>query len=744
MDLIVFKHISLRLTLLFCVSTTVFAQPQRVTNLVSFAKTYGYVRYFYPSDEASAINWEHFLVYGSRIAEQAKNDEELIIVLADLFKPLAPQIVFNLDGSVPQIIPPEMNKADLRPVYWQHFGMGGKNSNVYKSIRVGRTFSEKKGTESMGNFMQSFPVKNYQDRAFRLKAMTKVSSGSNAQLWARVDLANGKSGFFDNMSDRPIQNSDWEEVKIQGKIGVTAEQLVFGLLLHGNNQAYVDYVRLEIQADDGTWQKVEVNNSEMDDWIEDTLDHWFVAKGTYKPQKAQDVCDGCNAVYLGPEYSLMSQEQTLFSIAPKSEEVFSSQISEQIHLHMPLVVLGDEQHTYPIATDSAKILLNKIQDVQLNFNDKYTQISDVIVLWNSIQHFYPYFDQIEDTWGSVLVNSLDGIEQELNEEQFEELLKLMVVAFQDGHGRLYNPRKNDLMLPVLFDLVEEQIVVTKSLTPELEIGDVIIKIDNKEVNKLFKHEMSLASGSPQWKRARSLTHLRMWPSGIDVKIVFQRNTKQHTTSVQPGKHYLLKDDLLPSITSLKSDIYYVDLDRASMQEIEPVIQNIANAKGVIFDLRGYPNGNHMLISHLLSKADTSNKWMKIPHIIYPDHKFTEWGNFNWLLSVAYPHIESKVVFLTNAKAISYSESYLSFIKHYKLATIVGESTAGANGNINHIYLPSGMQVVFTGMRVSKHDGTQHHLIGVKPDVEITRTLKAVKQGRDEYLEKALEIIEGSL
>lgn len=740
MDLIVLKHIPWCFILFFCVSTTVFAQPQRVTNLVSFAKTYGYVRYFYPSDEASAINWEQFLVYGSKIAEQAKNNNELIIVLEDLFEPLAPQIVFNLDGTVPQIIPPEMNKEDLMPVYWQHFGMGGKNSNVYKSKRVGRTFAEKKGAENMGNFMQSFPVKNYQDKTFRLKALTKVSSGSNAQFWARIDLPNGKSGFFDNMSDRPIQNTDWAEVEIKGKVDTTAEQLVFGLMLSGSNEAYVDYISLEMQTDDGTWQKVDVNNSEMDDWSGDTLDHWYVANGSYKPQKAQDVCDGCNAVYLGPEYSMMSQQQTLFSSAPTTDEIFSSQLSDQIYLHMPLVVLGDEQHTYPIATDSAKILLNKVQDTQLNFQDKYTQISDVIVFWNSIQHFYPYFDQIDDTWSSVLVNSLDGIEQKLN----EELLQLMVVAFQDGHGRLYNTWKNDLVLPVLFDLVEEQIVVTKSLSPDLEIGDVIIKIAGKEVQTLFKHKMSLISGSPQWKLYRALSDLRLWQSDINVEIIFQRNAKQHLASVQTGMYFQLTDDVLSPITHLKDDIFYVDLDRASMPEIAPVIQNIANAKGVIFDLRGYPKGNHGVISHLLSKPDTSDKWMKVPHIIYPDHKFTEWENFNWLLPVAKPHIESKVVFLTNAKAVSYSESFLSFIKHYKLGTIVGETTAGANGNINHIYLPSGMQVVFTGMRVSKHDGSQHHLIGIKPDIEVTKTLQAVKDGRDEYLEKALEIIEGSL
>jgi hypothetical protein len=37
-----------------------------VQNLRTFAKIYGYVRYFHPSDEASEINWQRFLLYGSK------------------------------------------------------------------------------------------------------------------------------------------------------------------------------------------------------------------------------------------------------------------------------------------------------------------------------------------------------------------------------------------------------------------------------------------------------------------------------------------------------------------------------------------------------------------------------------------------------------------------------------------------------------------------------------------------------
>jgi C-terminal processing protease CtpA/Prc len=44
------------------------------------------------------------------------------------------------------------------------------------------------------------------------------------------------------------------------------------------------------------------------------------------------------------------------------------------------------------------------------------------------------------------------------------------------------------------------------------------------------------------------------------------------------------------------------------------------------------------------------------------------------------------------------------------------------------------------MRVRKHDGSQHHLVGIQPDVEAERTIEGVRNGRDEVLEKALGLL----
>jgi C-terminal processing protease CtpA/Prc len=86
---------------------------------------------------------------------------------------------------------------------------------------------------------------------------------------------------------------------------------------------------------------------------------------------------------------------------------------------------------------------------------------------------------------------------------------------------------------------------------------------------------------------------------------------------------------------------------------------------------------------------------------------------------------------------------MGIVEYYKLADMVGTTTAGCNGNANYIDLPGGFQVMWTGMKVLKHDGSQHHLIGIKPTYPVEKTIEAVKEGRDEYLEKAIEVIKNS-
>ncbi|MDR2130718.1 MAG: hypothetical protein LBP56_06075 [Odoribacteraceae bacterium] len=46
----------------------------------------------------------------------------------------------------------------------------------------------------------------------------------------------------------------------------------------------------------------------------------------------------------------------------------------------------------------------------------------------------------------------------------------------------------------------------------------------------------------------------------------------------------------------------------------------------------------------------------------------------------------------------------------------------------------------TGLEVLNPDGSRHHRIDVIPDVLVTPTIKGLREGRDEVLERVIELV----
>jgi C-terminal processing protease CtpA/Prc len=136
---------------------------------------------------------------------------------------------------------------------------------------------------------------------------------------------------------------------------------------------------------------------------------------------------------------------------------------------------------------------------------------------------------------------------------------------------------------------------------------------------------------------------------------------------------------------------------------------------------------------------TSARW-HVPVVTRPDREGMELDFSNWPVKPAQPRFQAKVAFLTDGRAISYAETYMGIVEHYGLGEIVGGPTAGTNGNINPFRLPGGYSISWIGMKVLKHDGSHHHGVGIQPTVPVSRTLRGVAEGRDEALEKAIEIV----
>ncbi len=732
---------------------------REVENLRAFAKLYGYVKYFHPSDEASAIPWDAFAVYGAERVRGANNADELKAALDSLFSPIGLTLqVFSSNDEpppAPDLIPEDTSGLDL--VAWQHRGVSFgtmASSPIYQSARLNRRNVIPGARQGMGNVVRSVDAVPFSGRRVRLRAFVRaeVSGSQNrAQMWLRVDREGNQRGFFDNMGDRPISSNEWQQYEIVGEVATDATDLVFGCFFLGAGTMWLDDVELAVTNEQGDWVDVELENADFEQSDADNLPtHWSTrspgyqytleSEGRHRGQRSLVVRQA-----VGEEQYFTGE---LFEERPEAGEVIQKSLGAGLSARVPIALFSDSSGTLGVASegplDALQATLSAVDSDAFTADSAGIRLGAIVVAWNVFQHFYPYFDVIDTDWDAELSKAIDGALRDETAEDFYYTLNEMVASLHDGHGNVYHQTLTRMAgMPFLVDWVEGEVVVT-TVTDEINLlpGDVIAAIDGEASQQALVNSERYISGSPQWMRYRALRQFGFGEEGSDVVLRVEREDSTfERTFVRTRRQGPIPERTEAAIRELEDGIFYVDLDRAPMAEISDRINEIVAAPGVVLDMRGYPNGNHAVIGHLLSIADTSDAWMRTPQTIYPDREdLVGFENHGWGMTSLEPHIGGEVVFLTDGRAISYAESFMSFIEHYELAEIVGQPTAGANGNINPFQVPGGFRVVWTGMRVVKHDGTQHHTIGIQPTIPCSRTIQGIREGRDELLEKAVEVI----
>lgn len=449
---------------------------------------------------------------------------------------------------------------------------------------------------------------------------------------------------------------------------------------------------------------------------------------------------------LGPYHSYRVQV-TSDDKAPTPNKPFIGDLGAGLSCMVPMALYVDEKGTLP-HTSQVKVETEPL--IKYSGDDRNTRLANVITTWNILQHFYPYFDVVKVNWPQSLEKALLSAANDKDAIAFTKTLSLMIADLQDGHGLVrYSGDNNNFTLPIIVDFVEDKLVVTdistSNNTEGLQIGDIITSIDNKPVKEVLAEKEALISGATlQWKRFNALRKIFIGAKDSEATLEIEKGNGQKKTLSLKKTTFLsqLEESQPDKVTEIKPGIFYLDLDRIKDDDFIKVLPKLEKAKGVIFDLRGYPNQlSPTILNHLIDEPVQSARW-NVPIVSTPDHQnMVEFDtNGRWTLKPEAPKIKAKVAFITDGRAISYAESYMGIVEAYKLAEIVGAPTAGTNGNINPLKLPGDYTVIWTGMKVLKHDGSQHHGIGIQPTVAVSRTIKGITEKKDEFLEKAIEVV----
>ena len=735
-------------------------QDQDVQALRAYAKLYGYVRYFHPSDEAADLDWDRFAVYGAgEILKVASRDDEeagspeLLGTLEALFAPIAPSVEIYPEGEAPPATPeaPADDTTGAEFVAWQHLGVG--SGPMYKSIRLNRPNRLRKTYGGgFGGVFQSIDAQPYRGRRVRLEAVLRAEvqgPGNEGSMWLRVDRQGGAVGFFDNMRDRRVRSPEWMVAEIVGPVAEDAQVIFFGSFLAGSGALWADEFRLSVEDENGDWIPIDIENLGFETTSGgDDPAGWGGRSAAYEyAATTEDPHSGERSLRI----SLDAEDNTelftgrLFDRSPAPGEFVDKELGAGLRARIPVSLPSEGGATIPQAEpgsiDELKEAMGGLP-AKLSADDPSVRVGDVVIAWNVFQHFYPYFDVVPTDWDAELTRALESALSDETEADFLLTLRRLTAALHDGHAGVNHAELDAGLggLPLMFGMVEGTLVVTASEVDAVLPGDIVVSIDGLPAAEALADEEAYVSGSPQWKRYRALLAIGRGTVGTSAQVVLERDGTTADVTLERRPEMPPAEERPPQIGELEPGIWYVNLDTTPWPEIQENLDAIAGAQGVVFDLRGYPKGNHQVISHLLTGPDTSSAWMRMPQVIYPDFEQVTWEHASWGMQPAEPHIGGKVVFITDGSAISYAESFMGFIEGYRLAEIVGQPTAGTNGNVNPFYLPGGYRLRFTGMLVVKHDGSQHHLVGIQPTVPAERTLQGVREGRDELLERALELV----
>ncbi|WP_144241324.1 S41 family peptidase [Fimbriimonas ginsengisoli] len=434
--------------------------------------------------------------------------------------------------------------------------------------------------------------------------------------------------------------------------------------------------------------------------------------------------------------------------SPDPKSPFTADLGGGVSCQVPLALYAVDGSALPHTADP---VTPKGVRAEPTGDDRTTRLADVVLDWNVYEHFYPYFDAVKVDWAPVLPEALKAAATDRDERAFLNTLRRMTAMAKDGHGFVGSAADDQFaMPPFAADWVEGKFIVTQVApgTPKLLPGDEILEMDGTPVDNLWKGLEPLISGATdQWRRNRGKREMLVGPEGSSLEVKAKRGAGQpFTASVPRSVANQLKEKRPKAIEELKVGYWYVDLDggRINMAEYQKSLRDLTSAQGIIFDMRGYPNEVAMDVLPRLAKEPITSALWNVPRVTKPDREGMEFVKSRWpLAQPTVPRFRGKIAFITDGRAISFAESVMGMVENYKLGEIVGEPTAGTNGNVNPFALPGGYTVVFTGMKVLKHDGTTHHGVGILPTIPVHRTIAGVAAGRDEALEKALAIVRGS-
>jgi len=378
------------------------------------------------------------------------------------------------------------------------------------------------------------------------------------------------------------------------------------------------------------------------------------------------------------------------------------------------------------------------------------RILAAVRVWAAVEYFHGV-GRLNHGWEQELRKVLPRLDAVTQAQAYVDELNAMLAALHDGHTGVYNQdeRARRASTAIYWRRIDGKVAAggfrdeAAARQAGIALGDELVGVDGVAVEQAIASLRRITSSGTeealqQWAAAIVDRGARGTSVELDV-----RSASGKLRRVALRRDYGYDNNFWahqgPHFRVLPDQIGYADLTRLTSDEVDAMFEALAQTRAIVFDMRGYPGGTAWLIgarintrqTHVLSEIRTpivtarASSGQITKRILQPAPATDK------------PLYRGKIIVLIDDRAVSAAEHLCLIFEATGGAKFVGSPTNGTNGEETYVRLPGGVEARFTGMEILHADGRQLQQIGIQPDVAVRPTLRGLRAGQDEVLDRAI-------
>lgn len=428
----------------------------------------------------------------------------------------------------------------------------------------------------------------------------------------------------------------------------------------------------------------------------------------------------------------------------------------------------------------------KSQNSSLDLISQEDKVIAVSKFWSEVKNNFVNYDQLNFSWDSIYLSSLEAAIKAEGDFEFLLILKKMAATLNDGHTEIlpdsYFAKYTDCPGIYLKRIKDTTYVikVRKKLINDVPLGSIIVGIDNYSMdNYLIQKAKYVCAGSCSTKLYLSTENLCgdkisplilkiITPEGQEKNVTINRDDRQYyqdTTNPYFGYDGALKKWPI-DFRWLKDSVGYLGIHSFLEDVRVEMLQNIDSsykAKGLIIDLRYNRGGSTTIAKDLLFRIINQNYFLSyisevrstdpiLKALGYRNSNSDKYYNdkayrFEKQDTIYVPssikRLNIPIIILISNNTFSAAEDFLLMLAEIPNRPIfIGTETGGSTGLPLVIKLCNHINArICVRRQYYPHSFKLFKGNGIFPDIIKTRTLKSYIENDDNVLYESLIIMQ---